>query len=110
MAQAAALAVEGKAKAGAIYELGGPEIATLRRILEFVLKTTERKRPLTALSFEQAKLVAGISEAATKLSLGLFPQTFAITKDQVELLKSDNVVSAAAIAEARTLEGTWHRA
>ncbi len=105
VAKAVALAVERKAKAGTIYELGGPEIATLRRIMEFVLTTTERKRPLTPLSFEQAKIIAKISETATKLSFGLFPQTFAITQDQVELLKTDNVVSAAAIAEARTLEG-----
>jgi uncharacterized protein YbjT (DUF2867 family) len=105
VATAVALAVERKAKAGTIYELGGPEVATLRRIMEFVLTATERKRPLTPLSFEQAKIIAKISEAATKFSFGLFPQTFAITQDQVELLKTDNVVSAAAIAEARTLEG-----
>jgi NADH dehydrogenase len=73
--------------------------------MEFVLKTTERKRPLAPISFEQAKIIGMISEAATKLSFGLFPQTFAITRDQVELLKTDNVVSEAAIAEARTLPG-----
>ncbi len=105
VAKAVALAVEGKAKAGAIYELGGPEIVTMRGILEFVLKITQRKRPLAPLSFEQAKLVGAISEAVTKFSFGLFPETFAITRDQVELLKTDNVVSASAIAEGRTLRG-----
>jgi uncharacterized protein YbjT (DUF2867 family) len=105
VAKAAALAVGGGATAGSIYELGGPEVATLRRIMEFVLKTTGRKRPLTPISFGQAKLIGLISEAATKLSFGLYPQTFAITRDQVELLRTDNVVSDAAKAEGRTLEG-----
>jgi NADH dehydrogenase len=105
VAKAAALAVEGKAKAGAIYELGGPEIVTMRRIMEFVLQITQRRRPLAPLSFEQAKRIGAISETVTKYSFGLFPQTFAITRDQVELLRADNVVSDAAIAEGRTLQG-----
>jgi NADH dehydrogenase len=77
----------------------------MRRIMEFVLKITQRKRPLVSLSFEQARRIGGLSELATKFSFGLFPETFAITRDQVEMLKSDNVVSAAAIAEGRTLQG-----
>jgi NADH dehydrogenase len=105
VAKAVALAVEGKAKAGAIYELGGPEIASMRRIIEFVLKITQRKRPLARLSFEQATRIGGVSELMMKYSFGLFPETFAITKDQVELLKTDNIVSASAIAEGRTLKG-----
>lgn len=105
IAKVVSLAADGKAKAGTIYELGGPEVATLRRIMEFVLKTTERRRPLVKLSFEQAKRIGAISEEVMKLSFGLFPETFAITQDQVELLKTDNVVSAAAAAEGRTLQG-----
>ncbi|VTZ28434.1 Complex I NDUFA9 subunit family protein [Methylocella tundrae] len=105
VAKAVALAVEGKTTQGAIYELGGPEVATLKRILEFVLKITERKRFLAPISFAQAKTIGGLTETLTKLSLGLFPEMFAITSDQVELLKTDNVVSAAAIADKRTLQG-----
>ncbi|MEJ0093760.1 MAG: complex I NDUFA9 subunit family protein [Methylocella sp.] len=105
VAKAVALAVDGKAKAGTIYELGGPEIATLRRVMEFVLKTTERKRPLIPLSFEQSKIIGGVVETLAKLSLGLLPDILTITRDQVELLKTDNVVSAAAVAEERTLRG-----
>jgi uncharacterized protein YbjT (DUF2867 family) len=105
VAKVVSLAADGKAKAGTIYELGGPEIATLRRIMEFVLKVTERKRPLVPLSFDQAKRIGAVGEKAMKFSFGLFPETFAITRDQVELLKKDNVVSAAAIAEGRTLQG-----
>lgn len=105
VAKTVALALDGKAAAGTIYELGGPEIASLRRIMEFVLKTTGHKRPLVTIPFDRAKMIGGVSETVTRLSFGLFPQTFAITRDQVELLKSDNVVSAAAFAEKRTLEG-----
>ena len=105
VAEAVALAAGGKAKPGTVYELGGPEIATMRRIIEFVLKTTERKRALVPVSFAQAKTIGRITETVMKLSLGLFPKMFAITPDQVELLKTDNVVSAAAIAEGRTLQG-----
>ncbi len=102
---AVALAVEGKAAPGTTYELGGPEVATLRRIYEFVLKVTQRHRLLVPVSFESAKLIASVTEAAAKFSLGLFPEIFRITRDQVELLRSDNVVSPQAEAEGRTLAG-----
>jgi len=105
VAKAIALAVEGKAAPGAAYELGGPEIATLRRIFEFVLEVTERKRWLVPVSFETAKALGAVTETVSALSLGLFPELFAITRDQVELLRSDNVVSKEAIAEGRTLQG-----
>jgi uncharacterized protein YbjT (DUF2867 family) len=101
---AIAVAVEGEAKPGTTYELGGPEIATLRRIIEFVLKVTERKRLLVPVSFERAKSLAFVIEIARKLSLGLFPEILAITSDQVKLLRRDNIVSPLAIAEGRTLQ------
>jgi uncharacterized protein YbjT (DUF2867 family) len=102
---AIALAAAGQAKPGTTYELGGPEIATLRQIIEFVLKVTERKRWLVPVSFSRARSLALVIETARKLSLGLFPEILAITSDQVELLRHDNVVSKAAIAEGRTLQG-----
>ena len=105
VATAVALAVEDKATPGTTYELGGPEVATLRQINEFVLKVTGRRRWLVPVSFERAKLLASVTEAATKLSLGLFPEMFRITRDQVELLHSDNIVSPQAEAEGRTLRG-----
>jgi uncharacterized protein YbjT (DUF2867 family) len=105
VAETVTLAIEGKTKPAAIYELGGPEVATLRRILEFVLKITERKRRLVPIDFAQAKRIGGVTEALVKFSLGLFPDILAITQDQVELLKTDNVVSEAAIKEALTLQG-----
>ena len=97
VAEAVAAAVEGRARAGATYELGGPEVLTLREILAFILKTTERERLLLPLPFALARLNA--------LVLQFAPGAFKLTPDQVELLRSDNVVSDAARAAGLTLEG-----
>jgi uncharacterized protein YbjT (DUF2867 family) len=105
VAEAVALALEGQAEPGTTYELGGPEIATFEKILEFILATIERKRWLVPISFDHARRIGALSELAMKYSFGLCPATFAITQDQVELLKSDNVVSSAAVADGRTLPG-----
>lgn len=97
VATAIADAADGKAKAGAVYELGGPELLSFREILEFILKTTDRDRALVSLPFALAKLQA--------LFLQFAPGALKLTPDQVELLRHDNVVSDAAKAAGLTLEG-----
>ena len=94
VAQAILGATNGGAKGGRIYELGGPEVKTFKALMEYVLAVTERKRLLVPLPFGLAKLMARF--------LQLMP-TPLLTTDQVELLRVDNVVSDAAIAEGRTL-------
>jgi NADH dehydrogenase len=94
VAEAIARAVDGEAKAGTIYEMGGPEVRTFKQLMEYVLETTERRRFLVPLPFGLAKFQA--------MFLQLMP-TPLLTQDQVEQLKIDNVVSAAAEAEGRTL-------
>jgi NADH dehydrogenase len=96
VAEAIAAAVDGNAQAGAIYQLGGPEVLTLREVMEFVLKTTERKRLLLPLPFALAKLQAQFLQFLPKPPL---------TPDQVELLKVDNVVSEEAARAGLTLKG-----
>ncbi|MFY8150832.1 MAG: sugar nucleotide-binding protein, partial [Hyphomicrobiales bacterium] len=96
LAEAVMAAVDGRANAGATYELGGPAVKSFRELLELVLKTTQRNRLLVPLPFGLARLQAKV--------LQLLPKPM-LTEDQVELLKSDNVVSEAAKAEGRTLEG-----
>lgn len=96
VAEAIALAVDGKTRAGAIYELGGPEIRTFKQLMEYVLATIGRKRLLVPLPFGIAKLQASILQFLPKPPL---------TPDQVELLKVDNIVSEAAKRDGRTLEG-----
>ena len=105
VAKAAALALDGKAAGGTTYELGGPEVRSLRQIIEFILAETERKRFLLSLPFGPARGFAAISELFAKLMFGLMPEDFVLTPDQVTLLQQDNVVSAAASAERHTLNG-----
>ena len=105
VAEAIALAVDGKAKPGTIYELGGPDAHSFKEILTFILTTTKRHRPLVTLPFPAAGLMARGTEIAKAATFGFLPEMLDMTRDQIELLKSDNVVSAAAKAEGRTLEG-----
>src|SRR4030081_367400 len=97
VAAAVAEAVDGNAKAGATYELGGPEVLTMREIMEIILATIERRRMLISLPFGLAQLQA--------LVLQFAPGPLKLTPDQVALLRTDNVVSHAARAAGLTLEG-----
>jgi len=97
VATAIADAVDGKAKAGAAYELGGPEVLTMREIMETILEITDRDRMLMPLPFGLAKLQSFFLQFA--------PGALKLTPDQVELLRSDNIVSQAAKAAGLTLEG-----
>lgn len=97
VATAIADAVDGKAKAGATYELGGPEVLTMREIIETIVKIANRKPMLVPLSFGLARLQAAFLQFA--------PGALKLTPDQVTLLERDNVVSDAAKAAGLTLEG-----
>jgi NADH dehydrogenase len=96
VATAIADAVDGKARPGTVYELGGPEVRTFKELMQFVLSTIERRRLLVPLPFFVAKMQAMVLQYLPKPPL---------TPDQVELLRTDNVVSEAAKAEGRTLQG-----
>jgi uncharacterized protein YbjT (DUF2867 family) len=97
VATAVADAVEGKTKAGATYELGGPEVLSMREIMQIILRVIERERMLVPLPFGLARFKA--------MFLQFAPGPLKLTPDQVELLKSDNVVSEAAKTAGLTLEG-----
>lgn len=97
VAQAVAAAADGKAKPGAVYELGGPEVLTMQEIVEIVLKTIERERMILPVPMGIAKLKSYFLQFA--------PGDFKLTPDQVAMLKVDNVVSDAAKAAGLTLEG-----
>ncbi len=96
VATAIADAVDGSVRPGAIYELGGAEVKTFKELMQFVLATIERKRLLVPLPFFVARMQA--------MFLQFLPKPL-LTPDQVELLRVDNVVSEAAKAEGRTLQG-----
>jgi len=97
VATAVADAVDGKTRAGSIYELGGPEVLTMREIMEFICAVTGRDRTLLPLPFGLAKMQA--------MFLQFAPGPLKLTPDQVLMLQSDNVVSEAAKAAGLTLEG-----
>jgi len=73
-------------------------VKTFRDILEEILAITCRDKRLLPIPFFAASVIGTISSLIPFIK----PP---ITADQVILLKSDNIVSSAAIAEGRTLQG-----
>ena len=104
VAEAVARAVEGRVPEGRIYELGGPEVKSFRELLAYICEVTDRKRLLLPLPFPVARVQARLFEAVDMLMMGLLPDALKLTRDQVTLLESDNVVSPEALAEGRSFE------
>lgn len=96
VAEAIARLVDRGEADGKTYELGGPEVLSFKQLMQFTLDTIGRSRALIPVPWPVAKLQGVI--------LGVLPKPM-LTADQVELLKSDNVVSEDADRERRTLEG-----
>ena len=106
VAEAIARAVDGAVAGGKVYELGGPQISSLKEILTFVLEVTGRHRPFLPMPFAAARIQAAVVEAVDTLTFGkLPPRPLMITRDQLRLLEQDNLVSEEAKAQKRTLEG-----
>ncbi len=70
--------------AGRVFELGGPETLSMKTVMERILATIERRRLLLPLPIGVAKIQAFFLEKLPKPVL---------TRDQVALLRRDNVVS-----------------
>jgi len=96
VAQSIVAALQGRHGADAPYELGGPEILTMREVMERVLAYSMRSRALVPLPFWLAKLQGAFLQ---------WLPTPPLTVDQVRLLQTDNVVSEAAIKTGCTLQG-----
>jgi NADH dehydrogenase len=92
VAKAVVRALDEPAARGRTFELGGPKTYTLREILELVLYETGRSRALVPLPFFAAKAIGAVSD----LFAPVMPFSPPITRDQVELLRRDNVVDPAA--------------
>ncbi len=96
LAEAVARLIDTGEASGKTFELGGPEVFSFKQLMEFTLETIGRKRLLVPVPWPIAKVMGSV--------MGLLP--FApLTADQVELLKTDNVVSGAATREGRDLAG-----
>ena len=75
-----------------VYELGGPETATFRELIERLLGTIERKRAIIVLPPWFARFQAGALDTLSKLTFGLWTNGL-LTRDQVRQLGRDNVVA-----------------
>ncbi|MBK8084779.1 MAG: complex I NDUFA9 subunit family protein [Devosia sp.] len=95
VAEAIVAAAEGRVKGGRAYELGGPEVATHRELVQRVLDKTGRSNPLLPVPAAIGKLMA--------LPFAFLPWAPLLTADQVDLLQTDNVVTDAARQDKRTL-------
>lgn len=83
----AASALNPGTHAGKTYELGGPQVMTMRELMQFVCRTTERERPLVDVPDAAARLLAR--------GLGWLPGA-PMTWDQWLMLQQDSVVSPGA--------------
>ncbi|CAN5670903.1 complex I NDUFA9 subunit family protein [soil metagenome] len=94
VAAAAVAAATGDAAPGS-YELGGPEVLSFRALMERMLGVIGRRRAIVNLPWGLAGLQAAMLDGAQRASFGLFTNGL-ITRDQVRLLRRDNVVSPGA--------------
>jgi uncharacterized protein YbjT (DUF2867 family) len=85
LADAIVAALERDDAPGRTYELGGPQVYSFAELMRYMLGVIGRRRALLSISFEQAALQAR--------ALELLPVP-PLTRDQVELLKTDNVVAS----------------
>ncbi|WP_445680215.1 complex I NDUFA9 subunit family protein [Radicibacter daui] len=85
-------AVTDPALAGSTAELGGPMVYSFRELMALTLRLANRRRRLVVIPWGLAMLQAGFLEC--------LPGAPMLTRDQVRLLKQDNVVSAGAMTLA----------
>jgi NADH dehydrogenase len=83
----AVMAVLDRAPGGGLWELGGPKVWSFRDLLAYILKVTQRARPLLDIPLPLARLQARLAEYAPGKPF---------TRDQLLLLQRDNVVSEGA--------------
>ncbi len=75
---------------GQIYELGGPEVLTFKSIISYIQKVLGSQKMQVRIPFAVAPLIAIAEELKHTLSFGWMKPM--ITRDQIKLMKSDNVV------------------
>ena len=94
VARVAVKGVEGEIPGG-VYELGGPEVATFRELMRKMLGVIQRRRMILNVPFWAAGAQATALDLAGKVSLGLWSNDV-LTRDQVRLLRRDNLVAPGA--------------
>ena len=91
VAAAAVKAAKGEAAPG-VYELGGPDVHSFRELMQDMLRVVRRRRLILNIPFWAARIMATGFAVGRFLSLGIVRGP--VTRDQVESLTVDNVVSA----------------
>ena len=91
VAAAAVMGILGQAKPG-VYELGGPEVATFRSLMDRMLAVIHRRKLVLNVPFFVASLMGFGFDALQTVTLGLIENKM-ITRDQVANLRRDNVVT-----------------
>lgn len=94
VAQAIEVAAQGGVKGGKIYELGGPDIESMKVLMQRILDISNRTKSLFQVPIGLAKFKAGF--------LQILPEPM-LTVDQLLLWEADNKVSEVAVVEKRTL-------
>jgi NADH dehydrogenase len=77
-----------------VYELGGPEVASFRALMQRMLEIIRRRRMIVALPPALARLIARVSGFVSRVSRGLIAGP--LTVDQVKQLAHENVVTPGA--------------
>ncbi len=91
VAQAAVKGVLGQATPG-VYELGGPDVATFRELMQQMLAVIQRRRLIVNVPFFVARIMGFGFDMLQTLTLGLITNGM-LTRDQVRNLARDNVVA-----------------
>ncbi len=88
VAKAAAMAIDAPSMEGKTYELGGPEVLRFKDIIRYICEVIHRDPALVSIPFPMARVMGAVSE--------LLPVP-PLTRDQVQLLTYDNIVSGQAL-------------
>jgi uncharacterized protein YbjT (DUF2867 family) len=93
VAKAAVAGVLGHARPG-VYELGGPDVATFRELMERMLGIIRRRRLVVGIPLWLGRIMGGAFDALHAVTLGLVKGP--VTLDQAKSLARDNVVAEGA--------------
>lgn len=94
VAKAVVEVLENDSGKGTVFELGGPEVLSFKECMQRMLSVIGRDRSFITVPFGIASMIGGVAQYAPGAP---------ITPGQVEMLKTDNVVSQLAQDEDRTL-------
>ncbi len=89
VAEAAVRSLTDSSAKGQTYELGGPDVVTMREVYEIIYSEIRRKRFSLPVPWWVASVQAWFAEIPNRL-FGMAPL---VTRDQVNMLKLDNVVA-----------------